>query len=84
LREAIPGLRRLAILANVANVAVVLEMRDAQAAARTLGYEVITMEIRQPRISHLCAYCKSIASILVMQSTRDRTAQNASCCLGGT
>jgi putative tryptophan/tyrosine transport system substrate-binding protein len=47
LREAIPGLRRLAILANVANVAVVLEMRDAQAAARTLGYEVITMEIRQ-------------------------------------
>lgn len=47
LREAIPGLRRLAILANVANVSVVLEMRDAQAAARTLGYEVITMEIRQ-------------------------------------
>src|SRR5258706_6815240 len=47
LREAIPGLRRLAILANVANVAVVLEMRDAQAAARTVGYEVITMEIRQ-------------------------------------
>jgi putative tryptophan/tyrosine transport system substrate-binding protein len=47
LREAIPGLRRLAILANVANVAVVLEMRDAQAAARTLGYEVITLEIRQ-------------------------------------
>jgi len=47
LREAIPGLRRLAILANVANVAVVLEMRDAQAAARSLGYEVITMEIRQ-------------------------------------
>ena len=47
LREAIPGLRRLAILANVANVAVVLEMRDAQAAARSLGYEVITVEIRQ-------------------------------------
>jgi ABC-type uncharacterized transport system substrate-binding protein len=47
LREAIPGLRRLAILANVANMSVVLEMRDAQAAARTLGYEVITMEIRQ-------------------------------------
>jgi len=37
LREVIPGLRRLAILANVGNVAVVLEMRDAQAAARTLG-----------------------------------------------
>ena len=47
LREVIPGFRRLAILANVENVAVVLEMRDAQAAARTLGCEVITMEIRR-------------------------------------
>ncbi|SHI07791.1 ABC transporter substrate-binding protein [Bradyrhizobium erythrophlei] len=47
LREVIPGLRRLAILANVENVAVVLEMRDAHAAARTLGYEVIAMEIRR-------------------------------------
>jgi hypothetical protein len=27
---------------------------------------------------------KSSPSILVMQSTQDRTAQNASCCLGGT
>ena len=31
-----------------------------------------------------CAYRKSNASILVMQSPQDRTAQNASCCLGGT
>jgi putative tryptophan/tyrosine transport system substrate-binding protein len=47
LREVIPGLRRLAILANVGNDAVVLEMRDAQAAARTLGCEVTTLEIRR-------------------------------------
>ena len=47
LREVIPGLRRMAILANVGNDAVVLEMRDAQAAARTLGYEVATLEIRR-------------------------------------
>jgi putative ABC transport system substrate-binding protein len=47
LREARPGLRRIAILANVANAAAVLEMRDAQTAARTLGYEVIAMEIRR-------------------------------------
>ncbi len=47
LRELIPGLRRLAILANAANSAAVLEMRDAQAAAQTLGYEVIAPEIRQ-------------------------------------
>jgi GcrA cell cycle regulator len=31
-----------------------------------------------------CAYRKSSPSILVMQSTQDRTAQNASRCLGGT
>jgi putative tryptophan/tyrosine transport system substrate-binding protein len=47
LREIVPGLRRLAILANVGNDAVVLEMRDTQAAARTLGYEVTTLEIRR-------------------------------------
>jgi hypothetical protein len=31
-----------------------------------------------------CAYRKSSPSILMMQSTQDRTAQNASRCLGGT
>jgi hypothetical protein len=31
-----------------------------------------------------CAYRKSSPSILVMQSTQDRTVQNASRCLGGT
>jgi ABC-type uncharacterized transport system substrate-binding protein len=45
LREVVPGLRRLAILANVGGPAVVLDMREVQAAARTLGLEVITLEI---------------------------------------
>jgi putative ABC transport system substrate-binding protein len=45
LREIVPGLGRLAILANVGNPIVVLEMREVQAAARTLGLEVITLEI---------------------------------------
>jgi putative tryptophan/tyrosine transport system substrate-binding protein len=47
LREIVPGLRRLAILGNVSGPAVVLEMREVQAAARTLGLEVITSEIRR-------------------------------------
>jgi putative tryptophan/tyrosine transport system substrate-binding protein len=47
LREAVPGLRRLAILGNVGGPAVVLDMREVQAAARTLGLEVITLEIRR-------------------------------------
>ena len=47
LREVVPGLRRLAILANVGNPAAVLEMSEVQAAARTLGLEVVTLEIRR-------------------------------------
>jgi len=47
LREVVPSLRRLAILANVGGPAVVLDMREVQAAARTLGLEVITSEIRR-------------------------------------
>jgi putative ABC transport system substrate-binding protein len=47
LREIVPGLRRLAILGNVSGPAVVLDMREAEAAARTLGMEVITSEIRR-------------------------------------
>jgi putative ABC transport system substrate-binding protein len=47
LREVVPGLRRLAIMANVGNPASGLEMREAQATARTLGLEIITSEIRR-------------------------------------
>jgi putative tryptophan/tyrosine transport system substrate-binding protein len=47
LREVVPNLRRLAILANVGNPAVVLDMGEAQAAARKLGLEVTTSEIRR-------------------------------------
>jgi ABC-type uncharacterized transport system substrate-binding protein len=47
LREVVPGLGRLAILANVDNPIVVLDIREVQAAARTLGLEVITLEIRR-------------------------------------
>jgi len=47
LREVVHGLRRLAILVNVDYPAAVLEMREAQAAARTLGLEVTTLEIRR-------------------------------------
>src|SRR5262245_4706192 len=47
LREMVPDLRRLAIVANVGNPASVLEMGEAQATARTLGLEVTTSEIRR-------------------------------------
>jgi putative ABC transport system substrate-binding protein len=47
LRDVVPGLRRLAIMANVGNDATALEMRELQAAARTLGLEAVTLEIRR-------------------------------------
>jgi len=47
LREVIPGLRRLAIIANSDNLSAVLEVREAQAAARALGLDVVTSEIQR-------------------------------------
>jgi len=47
LREVVPGLRRLAIMGNVANPYMTLELAEVQAAARTLGLEAITLEIRR-------------------------------------
>jgi ABC-type uncharacterized transport system substrate-binding protein len=46
LRDVVPGLRRLAILANVGPIGV-LEMREVQATAGTLGLEVATSEVRR-------------------------------------
>jgi putative ABC transport system substrate-binding protein len=47
LREVVPGLRHLAIMANTGNPGGMLEMGEAQAAARTLGLKAITVEIRR-------------------------------------
>jgi putative ABC transport system substrate-binding protein len=47
LREVVPNLRRLAIIANVDNPATVLETRELQATAPTLGLEVAAFEIRR-------------------------------------
>ena len=47
LREVVPGLGRLATMANIGNPLAVLEMREVHAAARALGLEVATSEIRR-------------------------------------
>jgi putative ABC transport system substrate-binding protein len=47
LREIVPGLHRLAILGNPSSPNVMLEVSDAQAAARTFGLDVTTAEMRQ-------------------------------------
>jgi putative ABC transport system substrate-binding protein len=47
LREILPGLRRLAILANIGFPDSVAEMSSVQAAARALGLAVVNLEIRR-------------------------------------
>ena len=47
LREVVPGLRHLAILGNINNPFTVLELGEVQAAAGTLGLEVVTLKIRR-------------------------------------
>jgi putative ABC transport system substrate-binding protein len=47
LREIVPSLRRLAIMGNPGNPGILLELREVQTAARTLGLEVATLEIRR-------------------------------------
>jgi ABC-type uncharacterized transport system substrate-binding protein len=56
LREAVPGLGRLAILANTGSPLGVLQMGEAQAAARKLGFEAVTLEIQRAQdIAHAFA-----------------------------
>jgi putative tryptophan/tyrosine transport system substrate-binding protein len=47
LREVVPDLHRLAIMADVANSQAALEMGEVQATARTLGLAVVPIPIRQ-------------------------------------
>jgi putative ABC transport system substrate-binding protein len=47
LREVIPGLRRLAIIANVGYPAAALDMREVEAVTRVLGLEAVISEIQR-------------------------------------
>jgi len=65
LREVIPGLRRLAILANAGTPTALPEIGDVQAAAHTLGLEVAILEIRRaediaPAIEALKGHAEAI------------------------
>jgi putative ABC transport system substrate-binding protein len=47
LREVVPDLRRLAIMANVGNPGTMLEMGEVQAVARALGLEAARLELQR-------------------------------------
>jgi putative ABC transport system substrate-binding protein len=48
LREVVPNIRRLAILADVGNSGAALDMSEAQAAAGKFGLAVVTAPVRRP------------------------------------
>jgi len=48
LRELVPGLQRLAILTNPNSPGIMAETASVQAAARTVGLDVVTLLVRQP------------------------------------
>jgi ABC-type uncharacterized transport system substrate-binding protein len=47
LREVVPGIHRLGVLANIGNAAAVPEIDEIQAAARILGIDVAMLEMRR-------------------------------------
>jgi putative ABC transport system substrate-binding protein len=47
LRELVPGLQRLAILTNPNSLGMMAETTSVQAAARTVGLDVVTLAVRQ-------------------------------------
>jgi putative ABC transport system substrate-binding protein len=60
LRDLLPGLRRLALLANVGNSYAAREMREVEAMARSLGLDPTTLEIR--RAEDIAPAIKSLKS----------------------
>jgi putative tryptophan/tyrosine transport system substrate-binding protein len=76
LREVLPDLRRLAIMANAGYPAAVLEMGEAAAAARALGLDVTRSEIRRGEdIAPAIAALKGRADALYACGRRPRQRQ---------
>jgi len=48
LKEAVPGVRRVAVLANPANPRTALHVQEAQVAVQALGIELHVVEVRSP------------------------------------
>jgi putative ABC transport system substrate-binding protein len=67
LREVVPGIRSLGVLANIGNAAAVPEIDEVQAAARILGLDVAMIEMRRPEdiASAFAAFKSGAAAIYV-------------------
>ena len=81
LREIIPGLRRLAIMANGANPAAMQDLREVPAIAGPLGLELITRDIRRaediaPAIEALKGRAEALYIVTDPLFTTDRVRLN--------
>jgi putative tryptophan/tyrosine transport system substrate-binding protein len=67
LREIIPDLRHLGIIANSGNPATALDMREVQAVAVARGLETVTMEIHRPAdvASAFDAFTKRVQALYI-------------------
>jgi putative ABC transport system substrate-binding protein len=69
MREVVPGLRRLAIMANSASLAAMLELREAGEVAGALDLEVASLEVRRAEdISRAIKSIKGSADALLVAS----------------
>jgi len=68
LREAVPSFRRLAVLANIGNATAALEIEEAQAAAKKLGFHVFAAAIRRAEDSDLPSTPSRAAQTLSMSA----------------
>jgi putative tryptophan/tyrosine transport system substrate-binding protein len=77
LREVVPGLRRLAIMANVENAGNVLGMQEVETSARNMGIDPIILRIRHPEdIAPAFDGLKGRADALYISVDALMTAQN--------
>ena len=82
LREIVPGVRLLAVMANAGNAQPVLEAKETQVAARVLGLDVLPLEIRRaediaPALQGLKADALYIAIDQLMVANRRRILTSA-------
>ncbi len=69
LHEVVPNLRRLAILTNLSNPAVLLEINEVQAAAHKLNVEVVKLDVRRAEdIEHAFAALDSRVDALYVSA----------------
>jgi putative tryptophan/tyrosine transport system substrate-binding protein len=80
LREVIPAVRRLAIMANVGYPAAVQEMNEVRAAARTLGIDTTMAAFREFVEVGGLMYCRSDSSSGAGGQVRHHHHSNRFCC----